>query len=711
MPETRKSLSANTDHKHSEHRQVLPFIQPAEALKRVISRFKSIQSPDGYWVFALEADVTIPSEYIMFNRFLGREMDQEVADRLKNYILSKQMPDGSWPLHDEDGIANISASVKAYMALKILGEDWNETHMIRARKMILAMGGAETCNVFTRICLAMFGQLPWHTTPAMPVEIVLLPEWFFFHLNKVSYWSRSVIYPLLIIYAKKPVCRLRPEESVPELFQKRPEDIIHIDRYRDKGLRKNMFILLDRIVKRTMHLIPKKISKKALDFAENWTRKHMAGSGGIGAIYPAMANAVMALQLLGYDESDPDFARGLKAVDDLVIDRFNHDADGASPFTVISGGRDLSAAPELDISPENETASNQEQSLCQPCNSPIWDTCLTLSAILEAGEPQDSDTVKRAVKWLFSKQITFRGDWTSKAPGLEGGGWAFQFENTFYPDLDDTAMVLMALVRAGVLDMPEFHEKFVLGVNWLIGMQSSNGGFAAFDIDNCALYLNDIPFADHGALLDPPTSDLTARVIELLGVMGFRKNFTPAKRAIEFLKNEQEDDGSWFGRWGVNYIYGTWSVLCGLKQIGEDMNSSYVRKAVEWFYEHQNSDGGWGETCMTYNEPGLAGMGPSTPSQTSWALLGLMAAGEVKDKRVSRGIRYLLENQKEDGTWDEKFYTGTGFPRVFYLRYHGYSQYFPMWALGVYDRLSNDELTLQLSLRRQSPFDIGKDWQ
>ena len=690
--------------------QVVSLLQPTDALNRLMKRFRSLQSPDGYWVFALEADVTIPSEYIMFNRFLGRKMDKGLAERLGNYIRAKQMPDGGWPLHDEDGPVNISASVKAYMTLKMLGDDKDAEHMVRARQIILAKGGAETSNVFTRICLATFGQIPWHCPPAMPIEIVLLPKWFFFHLDKVSYWSRSVIYPLLIIYAKQPVCRLRPEEAVPELFCKPAEEHIHIDKYRDKGWRKNLFILLDRILKRTIHLVPESINSKALRYAEEWTREHMAGRGGIGAIFPAMANAVTALSLLGYDESDPDFARGIQAVDDLMVDKFHVPEKSPWEHTVITGGAELSAAPELDISPNHGTAENLEQAMCQPCNSPIWDTCLTLSAMMEAGEDQDSRSTRQALKWLWDQQIFFRGDWISKAPKLEGGGWAFQFENTFYPDLDDTAMVLMAMCRAGVLDQPEHHENFVKGVNWLIGMQSSNGGWAAFDIDNCAEYLNDIPFADHGALLDPPTSDLTARVIELLGVIGYDKSFRPIKEGIEFLKQEQEDDGSWFGRWGVNYIYGTWSVLCGLRQAGEDMNSSYVCKAVEWFENHQNRDGGWGESCLSYNDKNYAGLGDSTASQTSWALLGLMAAGRVHSKAVSRGIRYLLDTQKEDGSWDETLFTGTGFPRVFYLRYHGYSQYFPMWALGVYKRFVADEDTKQIMMRRNTPLDLGRKW-
>jgi squalene-hopene/tetraprenyl-beta-curcumene cyclase len=392
----------------------------------------------------------------------------------------------------------------------------------------------------------------------------------------------------------------------------------------------------------------------------------MQGEGGIGAIFPAMANAVMALKVLGYPDDHPDFMRGIRALDDLLVTR-------------------------------------GDKIFCQPCNSPIWDSCLVLSALLEAGLPPDHVSVSKCVNWLFAQQTHLNGDWSIKAPDLEPGGWAFQFENALYPDIDDTPMVLMALLRAGALDNKEFKERIAKGVNWTIGMQSSDGGWGAFDIDNNYIYLNDIPFADHGALLDPSTSDVTGRCVELLAILGYRKGFPPVDRALDFLRSEQETFGGWYGRWGVNYIYGTWSVLAALRQVGEDMSRPYIRKAVNWLKSCQNPDGGWGETCRTYNDPSLAGKGASTASQTAWALLGLMAAGETKSLAVERGIYYLLRTQNEQGDWDENLFTGTGFPKVFYLRYHGYSRYFPLWALSVYHRLILSKGTLEDEIRRYSP--------
>lgn len=670
------------------------------ALDKIVKRFVKLQDGSGYWVFDLEADVTIPSEYIMFKRFLGHGIEPEVQERLRSYILAKQLPDGGWPLYDVDGNADISASVKAYLALKILGDDAKEEHMVRARIRIQSMGGAERVNVFTRITLAIFGQVSWEHPPAMPIEILLLPEWFFFHLSKVSYWSRTVVTPLLILYHLRPVCQLKPSECVHELFRNKPERMGHMDHFftgpgvPGKAL-KNSFILLDRILKKTLWMVPAKIKEKALRKAEKWTLDHMRGVGGIGAIFPAMANAVMALDRLGYSDDNPDFARGYQAVDDLVVDNFasKSSVHANDTTTIVSSGE--SALPKLNRGQAAGLAQETPEAMVQPCVSPVWDTCLTLSALMEADMPHTHSTAKNAVKWLFEKQVFIKGDWKFKAPDLDGGGWAFQFENDYYPDLDDTSMVVMALARAGALKDPDNHERIRKAVNWILGMQCSDGGWAAFDIDNNASYLNHIPFADHGALLDPSTEDLTARCIEMLGVLGFPREHQAVDRAIDYLKRVQMPDGSWFGRWGVNYIYGTWSVLCGLRQAGENMDQPYVRQAVEWLKSKQNPDGGWGESCDSYYDKSLAGMGISTASQTSWSLLGLLAAGEVKSRAVQKGVRYLLDTQEKNGSWEERLFTGTGFPRVFYLRYHGYSQYFPMWALGVYSRLEREEPTAQ----------------
>ena len=415
-------------------------------------------------------------------------------------------------------------------------------------------------------------------------------------------------------------------------------------------------------------MIPSTTREKATRLAESWTVERMQGEGGIGAIFPAMANAVMALRTLGYPHDQPDFTRGLKAIDDLLVTR-GHEA------------------------------------FCQPCVSPIWDTCLSLSALLESGLPPDHNAVKKATAWLFKKLITRPGDWTHRAPDLEPAGWAFQFENSFYPDIDDTPMVLMSLLRAGALDEEEYKQKIAKAVNWVIGMQSSDGGWGAFDIDNNYFYLNNIPFADHGALLDPSTSDLTGRCVEILSMLGYGHDFPPIAKALKFLRKEQEECGAWFGRWGVNYIYGTWSVLKGLGALGENASQPYIRRAVEWLKSCQNSDNGWGETSHSYSDPSIGGNGRSTPSQTAWSLLGLMAVGEVKSSAVQRGIHYLLGTQNQ-GVWEEEDFTGTGFPRVFYLRYHGYCQFFPLWALSEYRRLRTEKMTRQNEVSLQSPADL-----
>jgi squalene-hopene/tetraprenyl-beta-curcumene cyclase len=663
------------------------------ALREASCFLASLQREDGHWVFELEADVTIPSEYVMLQRFLGRGISEDNRMRLGSYLLDRQMPDGGWPLYAVDGNANISATVKAYFALKILGHDRDAPHMIRARQTILSLGGAARCNVFTRIALALFGQIPWHTPPVMPVEIMLLPRWFFFHLSKVSYWSRTVIVPLLILYAKQPVCRLRPEEGITELFVS-PADTLHnLDHFRPRAWRKNAFILLDRFLKRTIHHIPRRIHDHALAKAELWTREHMQGEGGIGAIYPAMANAVMALRTLGYPEDDPDCARGLAAIDDLLMHRTPDEA--TRPLEPVAGGTGSSSvAPDLFPVNRSAAARGSTFTLCQPCNSPVWDTCLSLSALLESGMASNRFCVEKTMEWLFDRQIDVPGDWSRSRPGLACGGWAFQYENTLYPDVDDTSKVLMSLFRAGALEREEYREKIVRAVRWVIGMQNSDGGWGAFDVNNDYLYLNDIPFADHGALLDPSTSDLTGRCIEMLGMLGYGMDFPPIARGVAFLAREQEEFGAWFGRWGVNYLYGTWSVLSGLHQAGENMKKPYVRRAVGWIEASQNGDGGWGETCASYDDPALAGMGASTASQTAWALLALMAAGEVESVSVRRGIRYLSDHHRPDG-WEERHFTGTGFPRVFYLRYHGYRLFFPVWALGVYARLKSSRQTVQ----------------
>ena len=623
------------------------------------------QQQDGHWRFDLEADTTIPAEYMLLQHLLGT-VDRTREQQLADYIISKQLPDGSWPLY-EAGPGNLSATVKAYFALKTAGHDPAGETLQRARAWALRNGGAERSNVFTRILLATFGQIPWRTVPAMPAEIIWLPRWWLFNLNKVSYWSRCVIVPLLLIFAHKPVHR---GVDIRELFRAEPETLKHIDRFVSGNHVKNGFILLDRLFKLLEPLVPGFVRRASARRLETWMRTHMRGEGGIGAIFPAMANAVYALKLLGHDASDPDLKRGLQAIEDLIIE-------------------------------------DATQTYVQPCLSPIWDTCLSLSALSEAGLHQDNATVKSATDWLFDKQIFVRGDWSSKAPELEGGGWAFQFENDFYPDIDDTSMVVMALLRAGAHYQPDKKRRIAQATNWVIGMQNTDGGWGAFDIDNHYEYLNCIPFADHGALVDPSTADLTGRCIEMLAMLGYDKTFPPIARAIEFLKREQEPCGAWYGRWGVNYIYGTWAALVGLGALGEDPQQPYLHKAVKWLKDIQNADGGWGESCDTYDDPALMGSANSAASQTAWALLALMAMGEAKSEAVEKGIHYLTRSFEGPKGWQETIYNGTGFPRVFYLRYHGYNHYFPIWALGVYARYRQGQETRQEALALEGPVALG----
>lgn len=626
------------------------------------------QYAEGCWRFDLEADTTIPAEYMLLQHFM-ETVDAGRETRLADYIRRRQLPDGSWPLY-EGGPGNISATVKAYLALKLAGEDPATLAMKAARTWVLTHGGAERSNVFTRITLAIFGQVPWRTVPAMPTEIIWLPRWFFFNLNRVSYWSRCVIVPLLILFARRPVLELTPQQGISELFVTPPETLIHIDSLVAGRKLKNAFILLDRFIKKVQPFVPHWVRSGSVRRCERWMRDHMRGEGGIGGIYPAMANSVMALKELGYDASDPDMARGLKAIEDLVLD------DG-------------------------------EESFVQPCVSPIWDTCLSVSALSESDIPEDHPAIDAAVRWLFGKQVFVCGDWSVNAPDLEGGGWAFQFENALYPDVDDTSMVVMALLRARAHLDPEQRNSIAKAVNWVLGMQNSDGGWGAFDIDNSFEYLNNIPFADHGALVDPSTADLTGRCIEMLAMLGYDRAFPPIARALEFLRRDQRDFGGWYGRWGVNYVYGTWAVLVGLHALGEDPHQPYIRRAVEWLKSVQNSDGGWGESCNTYDDPALHGRGESTPSQTAWALLGLMAGGEVHSEATERGIDYLIRNFEGQSGWKETAYTGTGFPRVFFLRYHGYSHYFPIWALGVYRRLKQGLPTRQDEICAGGFIDLG----
>ena len=615
-----------------------------EARDALIAR----QDSSGYWLFELEADCTIPAEYILMMHFLD-EIDAALEAKLCRYLRAAQdHHHGGWPLY-HGGDFNISCSVKAYYALKLAGDSVDAAHMVRARATILAHGGAASVNVFTRIALALFGQLPWRGVPYIPVEIMLLPRWFAFHVDKVAYWSRTVMVPLFILCTRKPVAKNPRKVHIRELFTIAPEK--ERDYFRRKGFVAKLFLAADRVGRLIDPLIPASIREKATRRAEAWMLERLNGEDGLGAIFPAMVNALEAMVILGYAADDPRRVTAKRALQKLLV-----------------------------VGPSS--------AYCQPCVSPIWDTALASLAMQEADDAAASEASTRALDWLQARQLLDEpADWQVKRPGLPGGGWAFQFANSYYPDLDDTAVVVWAMHQAR--DSARYAESVRRALDWLVGMQSKDGGFAAFDADNTSYYLNAIPFADHGALLDPPTSDVTARVVTVLARIGRPQDQQALQRAIDYLRGQQEADGSWFGRWGTNYIYGTWSVLMAFAQVHAGIADPAVARAALWLKRKQNPDGGWGESNDTYLQgPGVSGHFPSTAYQSAWALLGLLAAGEVRSDAAHRGAEFLMRTQQADGLWSDPSFTAPGFPRVFYLRYHGYSAYFPLWALSAYRSLT-----------------------
>lgn len=628
-------------------------------LNKARSALLAMQNQDGHWCFPLEADCTIPAEYILMMHFMD-EVDAVLEQKIARFIRSKQdkSHDG-WPLY-YGGDFDISCSVKSYYALKLVGDSPDEPHMVRAREAILRYGGAASSNVFTRLLLAMYQQIPWRGVPVVPSELILLPKWFPFHLSKISYWSRTVMVPLSILCTLKAKAANPRQVNIRELFTVPPEQEKNYFPRADTRL-KRFFMWVERILSKFEPRLPEFMRRYSIRRAEQWTLERLNGECGIGAIFPAMVNAYEALALLGYPKDHPDRELCRKALEGLLV-------------------------------------FEDEQAWCQPCTSPVWDTVLSGLALQE-DEDTDQRPVRAAMDWLLTKQILDEpGDWCDKCPTLQGGGWAFQYANPHYPDLDDTAAVVWALVQTQI-QAPEdvkgaYEQSITRAADWLAGMQSSNGGFAAFDVDNTYHYLNEIPFADHGALIDPPTSDVTARCVGSLSLYNAERYQEVVQRGIEFLLSEQEANGSWFGRWGTNYIYGTWSVLEALKLAGMDPNHMSIRRAVQWLKSTQREDGGWGETNYSYFDTQQAGQfETSTSFQTAWAILGLMAAGEVNSKSVRTGVDYLLRNQMPDGLWEEPWFTAPGFPRVFYLKYHGYSKYFPIWALGRYRTLTKGNKT------------------
>ncbi len=609
----------------------------------------SQQHEEGYWCGELEADSTLESDYILMHTLLGTG-NQKRFQKCANYILSHQNEDGGWPIYN-GGPSNISASVKAYFGLKLVGYKPDHPTLERARNKILELGGVTKVNTFTKIYLCFLGQYDYDAVPAIPPEIVLFPNWFWFNIYEISSWSRAILVPLSIVYAKKPFKKISDELAIDELYVGgRDKSRMRLEWSEKLVSWRNFFLVLDRLVHwfEAVHIRP--LRSIALKKAEKWMLERFEMSDGLGAIYPAMLNAIIALRCQGYSLDDPQMIRALDEFEKLGIE-------------------------------EEDTFR------MQPCKPPVWDTAYAMFALGEAGVPANDPRMVKCADWILQKQVRNPGDWTVKNKKGKPAGWYFEFNNEFYPDIDDTAMVALGLARVEHPNGRYQVESVQRAIDWILSMQCKNGGWASFDKDNDRMVFQYIPFADHNAMLDPPTVDITGRILEMLATYGYDKNHRAVKKALKFIREEQEPDGSWFGRWGVNYIYGTALVLRGLEAMSIDHHEPYVQQAAEWIRMVQNPDGGWGETCGSYDDQNTKGVGPSTPSQTAWAVMGLLAANDTRSDSVARGIAYLLKTQKKDGSWDEAWYTGTGFPRVFYLMYHMYRQYFPLIALTTYKKV------------------------
>jgi squalene-hopene/tetraprenyl-beta-curcumene cyclase len=613
----------------------------------------SEQHADGYWCGELEADVTLESDYMVLHTMLGT-VDEERFAKAARYILNRQNDDGGWSIYPS-GPSNISASVKAYFGLKLAGYKAEHPALLRAKDKILQLGGVTEVNTFTKLYLCFFGQYDYDAIPAIPPEIVLFPSWFWFNIYEISSWSRAMLVPLSICYAKKPFKKLPDDMGIEELFVGgRDKSRMHLHWDKKRISWRNFFLVLDRVTHWAERVHIRPLRSLALKRAEKWMLERFEMSDGLAAIFPSIMNSVIAMRCLGYSIDDPQVIRAMDEFEKLGIE-------------------------------EGDTFR------MQPCVSPVWDTAYALFALGEAGVPPTDPRMVKCADWLLQKQVRNAGDWKVKNPEGQPGGWYFEFNNEFYPDVDDSAQVCLGLSRVEHPNGRYQRESVQRAIDWIFSMQCRNGGWASFDKNNDRMVFQYVPFADHNAMLDPATVDITGRILEMLATYGYDKNHKAVKKAIEFLRKEQEPDGSWFGRWGVNYIYGTMLVLRGLEAVGVDHHEPYVQQAAEWLRMVQNPDGGWGESCGSYDDPNAKGIGESTASQTAWAVLGLMAANDMRSDSVARGIAYLLRTQQKDGSWDEPFYTGTGFPRVFYLKYHMYRQYFPLLALTTYAKMMSGE--------------------
>jgi squalene-hopene/tetraprenyl-beta-curcumene cyclase len=614
------------------------------AVARATQHLLSLQAEEGYWCAELEADTTLESDYIFYLHLIGRA-DPDRARRLANYIRRRQLPDGGWNIY-VGGPSELNATVKAFVGLRLAGDAADAPHMARAAERVRELGGLEATNSFARFYLAMAGVIGWDMVPAIMPELMLLPSWSPINLYEMSSWTRCIVVPLMILWARKPDWHLPVDIGIEKLLRD-PSRRHAAFAWSDKVFTwRNFFLAIDRLTKLRERLPVKLLRRPALAAAERWMLGHLENSDGLGAIYPAMMNSVFALMAMGLPAEHP------------------------------LTSREIDQMARLEIA-EGDTIR------LQPCFPPVWDTCIAMVSLQEAGVTPNDPALVRAADWLLDRQLSCPGDWQNKARGTEPGGWVFEYRNDFYPDVDDTAFVLMALRNVDHPDRQRLESSIRRGVAWLLGMQNRNGGWGAFDKDNDRYLLTQIPFADHNAMIDPATADVTARVMECLGQLGWPSSHSAIRRGFRFLCSDQTSEGAWYGRWGVNYVYGTSGVLRALEAVGlarEDV----CRRAVEWLHSVQNPDGGFGESIASYDDPSLKGKGESTPSQTAWGLIGLLAAAGPNDSAARRAAEYLLATQNGDGSWNEDQFTGTGFPQVFYLRYHLYRNSFPLYALARY---------------------------
>ncbi len=623
------------------------------ALQRSQNYLLGIQNPEGYWLGELMVDSTLVSDMLAYHHWNGK-VDPEWQRKAVNHLFSMQLADGGWNIY-YGGPAEVNATIKAYLALKLAGVPVTDPRMLRARSVAMNLGGVPRMNTFSKLYLALLGLFPWEYVPTIPCEVLLIGKWFHVNFWDMSNWSRAMLVPLAIINHFKPTRRPKGNVTLDELYpQGFHERDLALPPDPDRLSWRNFFLWLDRLHKFAEWFAQNGIHpfrKLALKKAEHWMLERFEGSDGLAAIYPAMLNSLIALKALGYADDHPQVVRAERELKKL----------------------------------EHETGDSVR---IEPCLSPVWDTAIVTMCLRESGVPEDHPQIKRAAEWLMTKEIRFRGDWQYKNPvDVEPSGWVFEFENKWNPDVDDTAMVLLALRQIPTDNPARRDECFRRGLNWMMAFQCKDGGWAAFDKDCTNNILEKVPFADHNAMLDPECADITARILELLGYEGWRADHPQVQKALDYIRAQQEEDGSWYGRWGVNYIYGTWQVLRGLRALNLNMNQPWLLQARAWLESVQQTDGGWGERCNTYDDPVFKGQGPSTASQTAWAVMGLCAFDDPDLPSLKRGIEYLIHTQNPDGSWAEDEITGTGFPKVFYLKYDMYRNAWPLLALATYRQL------------------------